>query len=202
MIRVDKHRAYSHILDRLPALSTIVDRTGKPSLPGPSDTSISDALACIVAGQMLSQQSAQSIIERMRQRAADRELHTLVELPIDELRACGLSGRKAKTISIIAELVREQPNRFECWRDLEFGRLRSEVCTIWGLSDWSASMLAIFHLGHEDVFPLSDGSIVRAVALVEQSMPELSGTDWFSDAAPYRSYLAVTLWAALDSGLL
>ena len=55
-------------------------------------------------------------------------------------------------------------------------------------------MLAIFYFGFEDVYPLNDGSIKRVTNLLEQRGIKFEP----EKAAPYRSYLALYLWAILD----
>jgi len=128
-----------------------------------------------------------------------RALYSLAE---DDLRACGLSRGKAKTVRLIAEITEKEPGQLEGWRSLSFEELKKETAQIWGLGDWSASVLAIFHFAHPDVFPLSDGSLVRAIRLVEQQVPKIGERLRHEAAAPFRSYLALTLWAALDNGHL
>lgn len=66
------------------------------------------------------------------------------------------------------------------------------------MSDWTASILAIFHFGHEDVFPHNDGSINRAlskIGYVPENFDPLP-------AALYRSYLAMYLWSILDRNII
>jgi DNA-3-methyladenine glycosylase II len=198
----ERVRAYKHLRRELPALRNIFDLTGEVPLPPVSDEPVADALVRIVAGQMLSRSAAESILKRMRAAAERTSCGSLYYLSHAELRACGLSGRKAKTISLIAQLACEEPERLQLWRELPFEELRREVSQIWGLSDWSASILGIFHFGKPDLFPLSDGSLVRAIRLVEHQVAEIGDRLRHEAAAPFRSYLALTLWAALDHGHL
>lgn len=192
--------AYAHIRGELPALDPLIAATGEVALPRASSEPVADALVRIVAGQMLSRTAAQSILARM-QAAADRVgCGALYNLPDTELRGCGLSGRKARTIALIAQMATEEPDRLETWRTLPFDELRGEVSQVWGLSDWSASVLGIFHFAQPDVFPMSDGSLARAIRLVEQQVPKIGDRLRHEAAAPFRSYLALTLWAALDNG--
>lgn len=194
--------AYAHIRAELPALDPLIAATREVALPTMSNEPVADALVRIVAGQMLSRSAAQSILARMKG-AADRSgCSALYDLPDAELRACGLSGRKAKTIALIAEMAGSEPGRLESWRGLPFNELRREVSQVWGLSDWSASVLGIFHFGQPDVFPMSDGSLVRAIRLIEQQVPKIGERLDHDAAAPFRSYLALTLWTALDNGHL
>lgn len=72
-----------------------------------------------------------------------------------------------------------------------------EVRKHWGLSDWTAEMLAIFHFGHGDVFPSADGTIKRAVGLVRNHIDPDSDPEL---ARPHRTTLAHALWASIDCG--
>ena len=202
MVEKQRASAYIHIRTELPALAALIDATGEIALPTMSSEPVADALVRIVAGQMLSQLAAKSIINRIKNAAERQGCGTLCQLPVTELRRCGLSERKAKTISLIAGIAEAEPERLEAWRALPFEDLRGEVSLVWGLSDWSASVLAIFHFGQPDVFPMSDGSLIRAIRLVERRVPHVGDRLKHEAAAPFRSYLALTLWAALDKGHL
>jgi len=68
----------------------------------------------------------------------------------------------------------------------------------WGLSNWSASILAIFYFGFEDVYPENDGSIRRVTRLLEQKGITFDP----EQASPYRSYLALYLWEILDRKMI
>lgn len=199
---VEQRAAYSHIKKNFPFLEPLIQRTGVVPLPNSSEEPVADALVRIVVGQMLSQVAARSIVARMVSAAEAAGCGPLYHLPVSELRACGLSGRKARTISLIAELADQDPNGLEGWRELPFEELRRKVGSIWGLSDWSASILGIFHFAEPDVFPVSDGSLARAIRLVEQQYLLSEERLEHEAASPFSSYLAILLWHALDNGHL
>ena len=202
MSEEQRAEAYTHIRAQLPFLSPLIAATAEIDLPKRNGEPVADALVRIVAGQMLSRSAAQSILARMNIAAQWVGCGPLHRLPESELRACGLSGRKAKTIALISEMASTEAERLESWRALPFDELRREVSSVWGLSDWSASVLGIFHFGQPDVFPMSDGSLVRAIRLIEQQMSIIEDRLAHEAAAPFRSYLALTFWAALDHGHL
>lgn len=198
----EKCAAYDHLAATLPDLRPLFAATEFVALPAPSSTPVEEALAKIVVGQMLSGAAADTIHARLVQRADRVGCASVLVLPEVDLRACGLSGRKAKTFAAIVSLMRESPGRLDSWRSLPFHELRAEVASVWGLSDWSAAMLGIFHFGLPDILPISDGSVKRALGLVEERYYRAGNQPDYSLAAPFRSYLALTLWAALDGGLL
>jgi DNA-3-methyladenine glycosylase II len=162
------------------------------------DITILDAISKIVIGQMLSRKAASTIIHRAESLTAKEGKHEIALLSPEEMRSCGISGAKAKAIKLFAEHYFNDVEGYENWRNLDSGQLFYEVNKHWGLSHWSASMLAIFYFGLEDVYPINDGSIKRVTNL----LAEKGITFEPEKAAPYRSYLALYLWEMLDKKLL
>ena len=164
----------------------------------PKDISVLDALSRIIIGQMLSRKAASTIIHRAESLAAKEDKCEIALLSEQEMRSCGISSSKAKAIKLFAEQYFNDISRYENWRNLDSPGLFSEINKHWGLSHWSASMLAIFYFGFEDVYPLNDGSIKRITCLLEQK-----GITFEPEkAAPYRSYLALYLWEMLDRKMI
>jgi DNA-3-methyladenine glycosylase II len=196
----EQQAAYKHLRKQLPQLNWLFNATGELVLPEPSPAPVAGSLVRIVVGQMLSLAAARTIMARLHDVAEARGIH-LHDLRLDDLRAAGVSGRKAKTIGLIAQMVRDDVDCLETWRSLDYVDLQAAVRGVWGLGDWSAAMLGIFEFGHPDLFPLSDGSLVRAMRLVEARCCD--GDPLRHDlAAPYRSFLALTLWHALDNQII
>lgn len=164
----------------------------------PRDISVLDAVSHIVIGQMLSRKAAQAIINKTLNLSIQRNLPGTAYLSDTDLRGCGLSGRKAKTIRCFADFYHQNSSAVENWRNLSDKDLYTQVRRHWGLSNWSASMLGIFYFGFEDIFPFEDGSIKRVVKAFESInipiRPQL--------VKPYRSYLALYLWKFLDNNLI
>ena len=199
---MDKEGAYQHLKRELPFLANLFEATGEQPLPVPSHMPVGSALAEIVAGQMLSRRAAQAIIERMKVAAAEQGVRHPYELSEAALRGCGLSSRKASTVVSIGALASRNSEMLESWRSLDWSALRAKVSSISGLGNWSAAMLAIFHFAVPDVFPERDGSLVRAIQKVQVLYPFDEDVFPHGQAAPYRSYLAISLWYALDNGHL
>jgi DNA-3-methyladenine glycosylase II len=164
----------------------------------PKDIHVLDAISRIVIGQMLSRKAASTIIHRAESLAAKKDKCEIALLSEEEMRSCGISGSKAKAIKLFAEQYFNDVDRYENWRNLDSAKLFGEVNKHWGLSHWTASILAIFYFGFEDVYPMNDGSIKRVTSLLEQK-----GITFDPEkAAPYRSYLALYLWEMLDRKLI
>lgn len=185
------------LIDTYPYLSNSFKILG-PILWVPSTTiPIPEAVCKIVIGQMLSRQAASTIYKRARKCSENAGLNGCWQLSDSDLLACGLSKRKAQTISQFRTAYEQDPNKVEQWRHLEYQDLMESVNSHWGLSNWSADMLAIFYLGLPDVFPLGDGTIKRATRFIENN---LSKGETFSpeSSSPYRTFLALHLWRCID----
>ena len=94
----------------------------------------------------------------------------------------------------------ECAEKIETWRNLSYPELRREVEACWGLSRWSGDMLAIFYFGHRDVFPETDGTIVRVLEMLRSQFPEQEVDPEL--VRPYRTSLALAFWSFVDTGLL
>jgi DNA-3-methyladenine glycosylase II len=190
--------AVVHLGGAYPVMQDFFQRVGdidKPILPR---LNLCQAVSRVITGQMLSAKAANSIFSRLERKAKACGLPNVTELPLRSLRACGLSLRKAKAIRNFGLSYRADPAKYKCWPRLAFEDLLAAVSAHWGMSNWTAEMLAIFYFGHSDVFPTADGTIKKAVKYLEQTVinqpfePNL--------AKPYRTVLALYLWASVDRG--
>lgn len=172
---------------------------GKPSVASDQTKPLPECIVSIIVGQMLSGAAADTIYSRLRGAATAKGLPGTYFLTTEEMRAAGVSSFKARAITEFADAFASDPSRFAAWSALEYDELTKEVSSLWGLSEWSASILALSHFGMSDVWPSKDGSIQRAVVQVRANLD----SDFDPDlGAPYRSYLARCLWIALDSRLI
>lgn len=173
------------------------EAVGPVSLPACSAVHLPEAIVTIVTGQMLSNAAAAAINKRLFEASRQCGADELFEIPEEHLLGCGLSRRKVRSIKEFGEAYRASPDAYRRWADLCYDDLKTEVCRHWGLSSWTTDMLAIFHFGHEDVFPRADGTIKRAVELVETHLDPEFDPDL---ATPHRTTLARSLWASIDTG--
>ncbi len=191
-------QADKHLRETYPRLLYFFDVLGPIEIPK-STLSVPEAVVRIIVGQMLSRTAARAIYQRLVNERDIRKLTGTWCLEEAILRECGLSIQKRRTIAQFAEIYKFDPMRIEMWNDLDPEALIKEVRSFWGMSDWTAAMLAIFQFSHEDFFPWSDNSIIRATKLVEL---HIYRTKCFEpdNAAPYRTRLALYLWKSLDTG--
>ena len=185
----------AYLRSAIPALRDFFDAVSDTTYPPVTEMPLPNAMVRVINSQMLSTASASAIFSRVEQQARKRRLKYLTNLTADELRACGMSGGKIRSIHEFRDRYRRNRTELERWRELPFDELLTEVDSIWGISTWTAEMLAMFYFGHKDVFPSKDLAINRGVDLVRRHIdadfdPALG--------APYRTLLARCIWRSFD----
>jgi len=190
--------ARKHLLRANQKLGPYIEKVPVLQLSVRNDIHPVNAISEVVIGQMLSRDAARSIRSRVYRLMEENNLEFLGALTVDQLRSSGLSGGKAKTVRSVFETYLEDSDRIDNWHKLDYLSLRDDVSTFWGISDWTASILALFYFGQENVFPHKDGSIKRAVDKLSEKNIIID----IEAASPYQSYLALYLWAILDNGFL
>lgn len=196
--RIPQYKNQAKVLSRRhPNLKRLVKTIGPLECEVPVWTSLDDAVLYAVIGQMLSIKAAKSIIRKLIQR-----FHTsksAIAWAKRSLRrkgpAFGVSWRKRKAL---AEWHRYMASNSELptrWGQISLMEYKKEITSVWGFGNWSADMIAIFHLGRMDIFPETDTGIKNACR-------ELFGTDDFSRIRKYiagcETITALYLWEALD----
>lgn len=167
------------------------------------DFVLPEAIVRVVTGQMISGKAAETIYNRIKFSAATKGLCGSWMLDQQTLRKCGLSGAKARAIVDLGSKIGGNSEALDYWHSLTSELLLNEIKKFRGMGVWSAGILALFYIGHEDIFPEGDGSLQRAIQLIQKKESAKSGIEFdVNRAAPYRSYLALYLWHILDAGLL
>lgn len=189
-----------YLLAAYPQLYNLFRKVNNLKTLKPQNAPIPETVTKIVVGQMLSRAAADSIYARLSERRSHCQLEGVWQLMETDLLECGLSRRKVRTIREFAAFYERDPLRFESWRTLDHQQLRAVVSEHWGLSHWSADMLAIFHFAMPDVFPESDGAIIRVRQTLEEHY--LMGPFDPKYARPHRTSLARYMWALQDRKIL
>jgi DNA-3-methyladenine glycosylase II len=124
---------------------------------------------------------------------------TLLEVPPEELRAAGLSGRKVEYARGLAEAVLGGTLDLERVQALPPEDAIKALVALRGVGVWTAEIAAIFALGARDAFPADDLGVRRSIghlyhfpALPTSAEVRRVGERW----AGWRSYAALYLWYA------
>ena len=155
-------------------------------------------LAAIIVSQQVSTASANAIFGRLQVRFPDLSASDVLGASDADLRTCGLSAPKTRTLRAIAEAV-------TCGR-LDFDRLataeaeiaHATLCEIKGVGPWTADIFLLFCLGHADAWPVGDLALQEGARLAlglgarpDAKMLQNLGERW----RPLRGVVAHCLWA-------
>jgi len=150
-----------------------------------------------IVGQQVSVKAADSIWARLAATCGGfADLSAVLEVPVEALRAAGLSGQKAAYVHALARA---------CVHDgLNFGALPADdeaaiarLVAVKGIGRWSAEIYLLFADGRGDVFPAGDLAVQIELGrlLGEESRPSEKRTrELAAPFAPHRGSLAVFLW--------
>ena len=192
-----------------PTMAALIERVGKIDLATrlarrkeerPPDAY--GALLRAIVGQQLSTKAARTIYLRVVDLfgGATPTPEQLLEAPEEDLRACGLSGRKTEYVRDLATHVLSGELELERLEVLGDEEVIEEIVAVRGLGRWTAEMFLLFHLQRPDVLSGGDLGIRKAIQ-VEYGLEEMPtptraieiGERW----RPHRSLASLYLWESL-----
>ncbi|WP_276260777.1 DNA-3-methyladenine glycosylase family protein [Haloglomus litoreum] len=158
-----------------------------------------ERLVVSLVNQQLSSASAAAIRERLFDRF---DVTPAGMLAADEaaLRDVGLSGQKIDYVRSAARAAQEGRLDGDRFAAMDDAAVVADLTDIRGVGDWTGKMFAMFVLGREDVFPVEDLGIRRAM---ESLCGDLSRAEMRQRAEPwrpFRSYAALYLWHHHEDG--
>jgi DNA-3-methyladenine glycosylase II len=197
--------AYDALARRDDALAHLVTRYGRPDpffwgvLEQAAGGDAFAELALHIVSQQISTAAALTIFARLRETLGGTvEPAPIIAAPVDDLRAAGLSGAKARSIHDLAERVLDGRLAFDRLAVSDDATAQAELDDVRGVGPWSAQMFLLHHLRRPDVFPAADIGLLRAAqsafTLAQRPTPDelaARAERW----RPFRSYAAALLWA-------
>jgi DNA-3-methyladenine glycosylase II len=159
-------------------------------------------LARAIVGQQISVKAAQSVWNRVLERAVKVTPANLAALDGEALRGCGLSSQKTAYLADLAGRFESGALKPRRWSALEDEALIDELTEVKGIGRWTAEMFLIFYLARPNVLPLDDIGLQRAMRLQYNKGRPLSRARMERIArvwAPWRSVATWYLWRSLDT---
>ena len=154
----------AHLAGRDPALRRLMAALGplrRERIPDPFM-----ALAHAVAGQQISGAAHATVWKRLLGAFPRFTPETLAAASPEDLRACGLSLRKAGYIREIARRAARGEPDLAGLAALDDAALCEALCALPGVGPWTAEMLMIFCLGRKDVLSLGDFGIRKGLRML------------------------------------
>lgn len=179
-----------------PVMARIVGEGAVPTLrkraPG------FEGLAGIIVSQQLSTASAHAIWSRVVERFPQPTPEAMLAASDDELRACGLSGPKIRTLRAISEAVAAGALPLDRLHAMTADEAHAVMTAVKGIGPWTADIYLLFCLGHPDAFPAGDLAVQEAARMVYGlgERPKEKAFVAFAERwRPWRGVAAKVLWA-------
>lgn len=160
------------------------------------------ALLRAIVGQQLSTKAARTIYLRVIDLFGGRtpSPEELLAAKEEDLRACGLSGRKTEYVRDLASHVLSGELELERLQELGDEEVIEEIVAVRGLGRWTAEMFLLFHLERPDVLSGGDLGIRKAIQIeygLEEMPPPQRVIEIGEPWRPYRSLASLYLWESL-----
>jgi DNA-3-methyladenine glycosylase II len=199
-----RRKAVAHLRATDPALGEVIERIGRCEWEGATKhTHFGYVLRCIVY-QQLSGKAAATIFGRVQAIYGGRlpTPQDILGTPVKQLRAAGLSERKAEYARELATRVKSGELPLEKLSAMSDDAVIETLVQVKGIGRWTAQMVLMFHLGRPDIFPELDLGIQKGLQKLigARKLPTpvktaKAGEKW----APYRTVAAWYLWRSLDN---
>lgn len=148
----------------------------------------------VVTYQQISAQAARRISARLEAVGAF-DADAMASLADAELAATGLSGAKRRWLQALARDVATGCIDLDDLARMAPPEAHRALRSIPGIGPWSANMVAIFALGHLDVWPVEDLALRRALARRLPGAGDRRVAERLAEAwAPWRSVAALWWW--------
>jgi DNA-3-methyladenine glycosylase II len=159
----DIKRGVDHLAAICPHMRMIADLCGPPPLrwrePGFA------GLVTMITAQQLSVASASAIRAKMDARLGTIDAARLLAASEAELRACGLSGPKIRTLRALSEAVLSGALPFDRLGEMEPAEAQAAMVQVHGIGPWTAEVYLMFCLGVQDIFAPADLALQEAAKL-------------------------------------
>jgi DNA-3-methyladenine glycosylase II len=190
------HRQAARLLaERDPVIARLIDQTGLPSFPRPTETQF-EMLVRAITYQQLAGAAARAIHGRLIDAlGGEVTAERLAALSDEKLRAAGLSAAKTASLRDLADKVLDGTVPLE---SRSLARLSDEkvvacLSSVRGIGKWTAEMFLMFQLRRLDVWPTGDLGVRRCYGLAwNMSTPTVRELDLLGE--PYHPYRSVVAW--------
>jgi DNA-3-methyladenine glycosylase II len=180
------------------ALAEVIARNAVPALSSKGDLFLN--LVSAIVSQQISTAAARTIWGRFEILVGEVNPKSVLSHSHEELRGCGLSGRKAEYILGIAEAWQSGYADID-WDEMSDVEVMAALIKLRGVGTWTVEMILIFTLLRPDVFPVSDIGVVRAVERLYSEGERMSNDELIAksqDWRPWRTVATWYLWRSID----
>ena len=155
-----------------------------------------EALICSIVGQQISAKAQESAIKKIKALIGRISPSNILSCELTELRACGLSERKALAIVDAAKLFANLKLSKKRLLEMQAPQIEKILTSIKGVGPWTAEMLMIFALDKPDILSYADFGIRKALSLLHdiEKLDKKTFEKFRLLYSPYGSVASVYLW--------
>ena len=190
----DVKRALRHLRANDAVMKDLIARVG-PFTLRPQRNRFA-LLARSIISQQISTKAADSIRRRLQSSLPGKRLSAadVAGRPLEDLRAAGLSQRKAEYLRDLAQAVCDRRLKLRRLSTLADEDVIAELVQLRGVGRWTAQMFLIFGLGRPDILPHDDFGVRSAMRKL-YALPQLPNRSQCDRIArPWRPYASVASW--------
>ena len=157
-----------------------------------------EGLARIIVGQQLSTASASAIWGRCGTTISPFSVASILQANDDELRGCGLSRPKVRTLRAVAGAVADGGLDIEGLERASDDEVHAALTSVSGIGPWTADVYVMFCLGRADAFAAGDLALQIAAQHAAGLDTRPSPAELLTLAErwrPWRAVAALMLWA-------
>jgi DNA-3-methyladenine glycosylase II len=176
-----------------PGFPPIIERVGRCTLtPNPD---VFQILVHSLISQFISTAAAKAISARLEARLKGNLTPArLLALGDDDLKACGISGGKARSVRSVAEHFRSNRNYARDLAAADDDTARTMLLPLHGVGPWTVDMILMFSHGRPDILPVGDLGL-RAAARDFFGLKDLPAPKQLTALAePWRPFRTVATW--------
>jgi DNA-3-methyladenine glycosylase II len=196
------NQACQELMQRDRILRKLIPVYGQESVQaqhGPYQT-----LIRIIVGQQVSLTLGHKLWRQLVQACGqDLQPDCILRHSESELRAMGLSLRKAQYVRDAARYFQQDDHRDpDWWQAQDDAAIVARLCDIRGVGRWSAEMFLIFSLRRPDVLPLDDTALLKAIShhyFSGEPVSRFEAREVAQAWAPWRTVASWYLWRSMDA---
>ena len=163
-----------------------------------------DNLISSIVSQQLSTKVARTIKDRLYTLGKITAFTPkfLIQTSTEDLRICGLSYAKCRSMKEIAEVLIEEPDYLSSLSDKSNEFITEKLIKLRGIGIWTAEMFQMFSLRRQDIFSHGDAGLIKGLRIVyfNKENPKLDEIEKITSKwKPYRSIGSWYMWQVANN---
>ena len=145
-------------------LSKVIDQVGMIYREVNND--LFDSLVDTIISQQISTKAAQTVKARLKDKVTHITPEVIISMNEDELRSCGIAGRKAVYLKTLSQKVLSGELILESLKEKSNQEVINELIKLPGIGVWSAEMFLLFSLERKDILSFNDFIIQKGLRMI------------------------------------